>query len=197
MQKAAKATVVKPVNQSKNLNRRAIGKSGEKNTGVSFEVSKGREVGTAAPTKDKGDSRETKKINGMLHLSIKRFDDNDPTLTAGAKRNRLQHPYVAIVERDPSGRSACKHCGVVIQPKGVIRISLMMECHKGYRNPCTLHESCFWKHREFEKINTAEEISIHRSIIEDDPTFKNKFAETFVAMKIKVKSNENLILETK
>ncbi len=152
----------------------------------------GQEINTAASkakksrsAKEFDDNSAVKKgtWNDMLHLSIKRFDDNDPTLTVGAKRNRSQFPYVAIVERDKSGRSTCKHCGIVIEPKGVVRISLMMECHKGYRNPCTLHESCFWKHRDFGKINTANEVHIHQSIIDDDPSFQEKFTEMFHTMK--------------
>lgn len=184
--KTAKAAVQKVVKPAKIPYRRAGGKSDKGSASVSFVATKGSasEV-DAASTKNVENAREMKKSgwNSMLHLSIKRFDDDDPTLTAGAKRDRLKHPHVVEVERDPSGRSICKHCGIVIEPKGVTRISLMMECDKGYRNPCTLHESCFWKHREFGKINSADEVYIHQSIIDDDPTFKPKFIETFNNMK--------------
>ena len=180
--KASNAT--KAANTTKTLVTRMSRKCDEGGTEVSFVATKSSEV-VAASTKNEENVREIKKSrwNSMLHLSIKRFDDNDPTLTNGAKRNRLHHPYVVIAEKDPSGRSTCKHCGIVIQPKGVTRISLMMECDKGYRNPCTLHESCFWKHRDFGKVDSADEVYIHQSLIDDDPTFRAKFTETFNHMK--------------
>jgi hypothetical protein len=90
--------------------------------------------------------------NTMSHLHVKRFADNDPTLTAGAKRNRTQYPHIALVELDPSGRSKCKQCGETIAPKGILRMGIMLECEKGYRFLCTLHEKCFWHHPESHKI---------------------------------------------
>jgi hypothetical protein len=127
IQKTAKTAVQKAVKPAKTLCRRAGGKIDKGSASVSFATAKSSEV-DAASTKNVENAREIKKRgwNSMLHLSIKRFDDNDPTLTAGAKRDRLKHPHVVVVERDPSGRSICKHCGIVIQPKGVTRISLMM-----------------------------------------------------------------------
>jgi hypothetical protein len=130
-----------------------------------------------------GTTTMQKGWNDMSHLSIKRFHDNDPTLTAGAKRNRLQYPYIAIAEYDPSGRATCKLCGTMIQPKGIIRINHMMECHKGYRNVCTLHEICFWKHDETSKLISVDKIYIHPTIINDDPSFKTKLMEQFNTMK--------------
>ena len=96
-----------------------------------------------------------KSWNTMSHLYVKRFRDDDPTLTPGAMRDREQHPHPAIVELDPSGRSTCKLCGEKI-PKGTLRLSLMLECHKGYRNLCTLHENCFWKHPETKKLEVND-----------------------------------------
>lgn len=87
----------------------------------------------------------------MNHLFVKRFRDDDPSLTPGARRDRKARPHVAIAEKDPSGRSRCKLCGDMIS-KGALRLGLMMECEKGYRNLCTLHEECFWKHRETPKL---------------------------------------------
>lgn len=102
--------------------------------------------------------------NTMEHLSLKRFADDDPTLTAGARRDRTtKHPYVACAERDPSGRAVCKLCGERI-PKDALRLSLMLECHKGYRNQCTLHEDCFWKHPETKKLTSVEEIVIRKGL---------------------------------
>lgn len=95
----------------------------------------------------------------MSHMSIKRFDDNDPKLTPGAKRNRALHPYVACIEVDPSGRSKCKSCGTMLM-KDTIRYALMMECHQGYRGLCTLHEECFYQHPETKKIYDFNEIYI-------------------------------------
>jgi len=105
--------------------------------------------------------RETKAKawNDMSHLSLKRFADDDPSLTAGAKRDRDRHPFPACAEVDPSGRSACKRCGATIS-KGVLRLSLLLECHKGYRNLCTLHENCFWQHPETKKLSSVGEISM-------------------------------------
>jgi hypothetical protein len=99
-----------------------------------------------------GTGKEKKAWNDMSHLSIKRFQDDDPSLTAGARRNRAATPYVAVAEMDPSGRSTCKLCGSHI-PKGVLRFGLMMECHKGFRNLCTLHEACLWEHPETKKLD--------------------------------------------
>jgi hypothetical protein len=93
----------------------------------------------------------------MSTLYVKRFPDDDPTLTAGAKRNRSQHPHIAMAELDPSGRSKCKQCGELITPKGQLRMTLMLECEKGYRFHCTLHEHpCFWQHRESRNINYVD-----------------------------------------
>jgi hypothetical protein len=90
--------------------------------------------------------------NNMSHLHVKRFTDDDPTLTPGARRNRMQHPHIALIELDPSGRSKCKQCGITIAPKGMLRMGIMLECEKGYRFLCTLHEQCFWHHPESYKI---------------------------------------------
>jgi hypothetical protein len=145
---------------------------------------------TAEPSlKVHNGKRTSGKWNNMLHLSMKRFADNDPTLTPGARRNRQLLPHVAVIEKATSGRSKCKQCGVEIQPKGTIRIVLMMECNKGYRNPCTLHETCFWKHREFGKIDTVDEIYIHPSIVSDDPNFSDRFKRTFDTMKHQIKND--------
>lgn len=100
-------------------------------------------------------SKKKQKWNSMSHLVLKRFPDTDPTLTAGARRDRVKHPHVAIVEKDPSGRSACKLCGHKI-PKGDIRFGLMLECHKGYRILCTLHQDCAWKHKETKKLTLSD-----------------------------------------
>jgi hypothetical protein len=111
--------------------------------------------------------KEEKSIwNGMSHLYLKRFRDDDPMLTEGAKRNRAKFPYVAIAEMDPSGRALCKLCGERIHPKGsTLRMGLMLECHKGYRNLCTLHASpCFWQHPETKKLASLDEIYIHPNV---------------------------------
>ena len=102
---------------------------------------------------------KAKGWNDMSHLSLKRFADDDPSLTAGAKRDRARHPFPACAAVDPSGRSACKRCGATI-PKGVLRLSLLLECHKGYRNLCTLHDYCFWQHPETKKLRGVDEISM-------------------------------------
>lgn len=114
--------------------------------------------------------------NDMSHLSVKRFRDDDPALTSGAKRNRAATPYSAVAEIDPSGRSTCKLCGSLI-PKGTLRFGLMMECHKGYRSICTLHEECFWKHPETKKVELSDVFfrpTVHSS---QKDAVRNQFAK--------------------
>lgn len=101
----------------------------------------------------------------MSHLKLKRFRNDDPTLTEGAKRDRAKHNFVACAELDPSGRSKCKLCGIKIE-KSTLRFCLMLECHKGYRNACTLHEECFWKHPETVKLDSVNEIVIKPNVNE-------------------------------
>jgi len=114
---------------------------------------------------EKAQSRKKgkKSWNTMEHLSIKRFRDDDPALTAGAKRDRTKHPYVACAEIDPSGRSTCKLCGEKIV-KNSLRLCLMLECHKGYRNLCTLHQDCFFQHPETSKLENVEEIFLKDNV---------------------------------
>lgn len=107
--------------------------------------------------KNKKKGSKAKAWNTMSHLFLKRFADNDATLTPGAKRDRKKHPHVAIAELDPSGRSSCKLCGDTIS-KSSLRFGMMLECHKGYRILCTLHPDCFWKHPEISKLDTVQEI---------------------------------------
>jgi hypothetical protein len=123
-----------------------------------------------------------KTWNDMSHLSIKRFSDDDPILKPGAIRSRtIQYPYVACAEIDPSGRAACKLCGNVI-PKNTVRLSLMMECHKGYRMPCTLHKDCFFQHPESLKLSTMNEIHIKDKKRIDGKQFE-QLQEAFDRMK--------------
>jgi hypothetical protein len=118
-------------------------------------------------TKESHDKKKDKSWNDMSHLSLKRFRDDDPTLTPGAKRNRSRFNYLAIAELDPSGRAICKLCGERIQPKGTLRMGLMLECHKGYRNLCTLHaSSCFWQHPETKKLTSLDEVYIQPNVVE-------------------------------
>ena len=112
----------------------------------------------------------------MSHLSLKRFADDDPTLTAGARRDRVKHPYVAVAEMDPSGRASCKLCGEKIS-KNTLRFGLWLECHKGYRNLCTLHEPCFWQHPETPKLESFQEIHLESNVGQNDAKqVESKFA---------------------
>ena len=113
----------------------------------------------ASASVKKSTVQEKKKWNTMSHLYLKRFADDDPTLTAGAKRDRVKHPHLAVAELDPSGRAQCKLCGEKIT-KSTLRFGLWLECHKGYRNLCTLHPNCFWKHPETNKLDDAKEIHL-------------------------------------
>lgn len=124
------------------------------------------------PNKSNQDMASTKKTkeqhwNSMSHLVLKRFRDDDPTLTDGARRGRIKHPLVAKAELDPSGRAVCKLCGERIA-KGTLRLCLFLECHKGYRNQCTLHANeCFWRHPETKKLENIDEIVIAKELGED------------------------------
>jgi hypothetical protein len=93
----------------------------------------------------------------MKHLYLKRFRDDCPSLTSGAKRDRTKHPHLVVVEPDPSGLAKCKLCGEKIA-KSELRFVLFLECHKGYRIACTLHKSCFWEHPERRKLESVKEI---------------------------------------
>eukprot|EP00039_Didymoeca_costata_P003461 m.67907 g.67907 ORF g.67907 m.67907 type:complete len:154 (-) comp11918_c0_seq1:155-616(-) len=105
------------------------------------------------------------KWNTMGHLHIKRFAVSE--LTPGAKRSHAQHPYEVLVELDPSGRSLCKLCGEKIC-KGSCRVGLMMQCHKGYKNLCTLHMNCFFKHPESSKLSDSKEFCFRPGVSETD-----------------------------
>lgn len=128
--------------------------------------SKGRVTPSATRKSDRKDGsgdEKKKHWNSMSHLVLKRFRDDDPTLTAGARRDRIKHSSVAKAELDPSGRAVCKMCGDRIA-KGTLRLCLLLECHKGYRNLCTLHEDCFWQHPETKKLESVNEISMHKEL---------------------------------
>eukprot|EP00980_Cylindrotheca_fusiformis_P004563 scaffold975_cov90-Cylindrotheca_fusiformis.AAC.6 len=107
-----------------------------------------------------------KSWNDMNHLFLKRFPDDSPSLTPGAKKDRMKHPHIVVAELDPTGRAKCKLCGDKI-PKSDVRMVLFLECHKGYRNACTLHASCFWKHPERTKIDSAKEIHFSKALSKD------------------------------
>jgi hypothetical protein len=128
-------------------------------TKAAKKVSEGKEVVavSAAATHVK------KGFPTMSHLFLKRFSDSDPTLTPGAKRNRADNPHVAIAELDPSGRAGCKLCGEKIR-KDTVRMKFMLECHKGYRIPCTLHSDCFVRHPETVKLHDIKEIHIDSNL---------------------------------
>jgi hypothetical protein len=136
----------------------------------------------AKVTAHKGKTGTTKKgfTNKHSILFLKRFADNDPTLTPGAKRDRAKHPHLAIAEIDPSGRATCKLCGEMIA-KSTLRFGLMLECHKGYRNLRTLHPDCFWRHPETTKLVDAKEIHKASNLSKDDCTTIDKKFEKFVA----------------
>ena len=99
----------------------------------------------------------------LSHLCLKRFADGDPALHPGAARARATLAGDALAERDPSGRAACKHCGSKIT-KGQTRLVLLLQCHKGYKVPCTLHFGCFWNHPETHKLESHEEIHLAPSV---------------------------------
>jgi hypothetical protein len=93
----------------------------------------------------------------MKHLYLKRFPDDCPSFTSGAKRDRAKHPHLVVVEPEPSGRAKCKLCDEKIA-KFELRFVIFLKCHKGYRIACTLHKSCFWEHPERRKLTSLKEI---------------------------------------
>ena len=113
-----------------------------------------------------GSVKKKQGWNTMSHLTLKRFPDDDASLTAGARRDRVKHPDVATAEIDPSGRASCKLCGERI-PKESLRLCLWLECHKGYRNACTLHYDCFFRHPEAKKLEGVEEIAFKDGLDKD------------------------------
>ena len=122
-------------------------------------------------------SPKNKSWNTMSHLLLKRFADDDATLTAGAKRDRQKHPHIAIAELDPSGRAKCKLCGDKLN-KSSVRFGLFLECHKGYRNLCTLHPECFWKHPETQKLEDTKELYLSPKLTQEQSSnILQQFAE--------------------
>eukprot|EP00808_Paulinella_micropora_P016991 g36986.t1 len=105
--------------------------------------------------------------NKMGHLRLKRFADDDKTLTPGARRNRAEHPYEALAELSPSGRSKCKSCGQLLN-RHQLRMTMMLQCHKGYKVSCTLHPACFWQHPEVSKLSCFDEIELSAELAIDD-----------------------------
>lgn len=117
----------------------------------------------------KSPKKKSQGWNTMSHLSLKRFADDDETLPAGARRDRVQHPDLVTAEPDPSGRALCKWCGDRIS-KDSLRLCLWLECHRGYRNACTLHYDCFWRHPETQKLERVEEIALKDGLDKDQIT---------------------------
>jgi hypothetical protein len=62
----------------------------------------------------------------MKHLYLKRFPDDCPSLTSGAKRDRAKHPHLVVVEPDPSGRAKCKPCGEKIAKSELCFVNVAM-----------------------------------------------------------------------
>lgn len=183
-QQASTTQMLKKKNNKKELTKR--------NDDYTTEVVMSNKELTSSNIKEK--NTIIKSWNDMSHLSVKRFHDNDPILTSGAIRNRTkEYPYIACAELDPSGRSTCKRCGTII-PKHNIRLSLMMECHKGYRNPCTLHYKCFFQHPETLKLINVNEIYMKKGIKDEKIQQIN---ESFRQMKQQQQQQHTLKIESK
>ena len=159
-------------NGAKSKNAKSPSKEGKQVTA--------KKAGISPIIKKKGN--KAKKWNTMSHLFLKRFADDDATLTPGAKRDRKKHPHIAIAELDPSGRASCKLCGGTIS-KSSLRFGLMLECHKGYRNLCTLHPDCFWKHPEISKLDNIQEIHLSPKLTKEQSA---SIVSTFEKQKKKV-----------
>eukprot|EP00977_Amphora_coffeiformis_P009365 scaffold2149_cov172-Amphora_coffeaeformis.AAC.7 len=138
---------------------------GEKQLAKNEDLKQSGSKRKAEPTVKQNKTKK-QRWNTMSHLSLKRFSDDDPSLTAGARRDRINHPDVAAAEMDPSGRATCKLCGERI-PKESLRLCLWLECRKGYRNACTLHYDCFWRHPEAKKLEGVEEIAMKGGLSKD------------------------------
>mmetsp|Transcript_16324 Transcript_16324/g.32665 ORF Transcript_16324/g.32665 Transcript_16324/m.32665 type:complete len:186 (+) Transcript_16324:44-601(+) len=86
------------------------------------------------------------------HLSIKRFPDTNK-LSPGARK---RVPHDVAVDHAPTTRGSCVLCGSGIV-KGALRITLMLQCHKGYKNASLCHLQCFPRHPESGKIESMDE----------------------------------------
>lgn len=168
------------------MTRTGIGSTARRDGSKAITKKKTRSTLAIGSKNAKNDStKNTQSWEGMLsRCKLKRFADGDPTLTPGALRNRLQHPHVAQIELDPSGRSRCKQCGDAIHPKGTLRMGLWLECHKGYRFLCTLHEDCFWQCPETRKLEQFDEIFVSKGVSKEQTDRLREQFEEFLGNKM-------------
>ena len=97
------------------------------------------------------------------HLVLRRFAKGSSDLTPGARRNHQQFPDDVYAEIAPTARSECHVCREKI-PKGALRMTLMLQCHKGYKNRASLHLKCFRKHPEALKVMSVDEVAGFKSL---------------------------------
>ena len=89
------------------------------------------------------------------HLVLKRFARSDPELRPGARRTHDQFPFDVKAEKAATGRSVCHVCRESVA-KGELRMRMMLQCHKGYKNACFVHAECFMKHPQSRKVQLRE-----------------------------------------
>uniref|UniRef100_A0A7S0YZP6 PARP-type domain-containing protein n=1 Tax=Hemiselmis tepida TaxID=464990 RepID=A0A7S0YZP6_9CRYP len=119
-------------------------------------------------------SASTPGVAARGHLLLKRFKDSE---VRGVK-SRKATPYDARVERDKTGRASCVKCGKGIA-KGFLRFTLMLQCHKGWKNASHCHYDCFFLHPESLKLSLPSEIDGLADLDADD---QNKVEADFAAM---------------
>lgn len=103
------------------------------------------------------------------HLVLRRFPKGSSDLTPGARRNHQQFPEDVYAEIAPTARSECHVCREKI-PKGALRMTLMLQCHKGYKNRASLHLKCFRKHPEALKVTTIDEVAGLKALTTEQQT---------------------------
>lgn len=78
------------------------------------------------------------ETGSYLHLKLKRFESIEVLSMAYAKKTWTKIPRDAEIDVAPSSRSSCRQCHLPIE-KGVLRIRLWLQCHKGCKNSAYFH----------------------------------------------------------
>ena len=110
-------------------------------------------------------SASTPGVSLRGHLLLKRFKDSE--VTPGCLKARRATPYDAKVDLDKTGRASCVKCGKGIA-KGLLRFTLMLQCHKGWKNSSHCHYECFFLHPEARKLVSPTEIDNLKSLPQAD-----------------------------
>ena len=92
-----------------------------------------------------------------LQLKLKRFASKDDLTMPYAIKTWNETPHDAEVDISVSRRSTCRQCHGTID-KGVLRLRLFLQCHKGCKNSAYFHGSqCGWEYPETRKLESIDE----------------------------------------